>query len=103
MFWNTKGGLRIARVVPGGAADNAGLQGISLERGVRTIGGERYVYEKLNRDTADYILAINNERIEDTDDVQSILDRLKPGRQVTVTILREGRQIELPIVLGQEF
>ncbi len=103
VFWNTKGGLRIARVVPGGAADNAGLQGISIERGVRTIGGERYVYEKLNRDTADYILAINNERIEDTDDVQSILDRLKPGRQVTVTILREGRQIELPIVLGQEF
>ena len=102
VFMNTRSGLRIVRVVPGGAAEEAGLQGVSLERKVRDIGGTRYIVEQLNRDAADLLLAIDDKEIEDTDDVQSILDGLKPGNQVTVTILRQGRRLSVPVVLGQD-
>ena len=90
---------RIARVVPGGAAEKAGLRGI-MERRVREVGGVQYVL--LNREAADRIIAIDKYAVEDTDDVQSVLDRLKPGQSITVTIARDGRQTEVPVVLDAE-
>lgn len=103
VFMNARNGLRIVRVVPGGAAEQAGLQGVSLERKVREIGGTRYIVEQLNRDSADLLVAIDNQPTEDTDDVQSILDGLKPGNEVNVTIVRQGRRMNVPVVLGQDF
>lgn len=103
VFMNTRAGLRIVRVVPGGAAEKAGLQGVSLERKVREIAGTRYIVEQLNREAADLLIAIDNKKIEDTDDVQSILDGLKPGNEVNVTISRKGRRLNVPVVLGQDF
>ena len=99
MYWRSREGLRIARVVPGGAAEKAGLRGI-MERRVREVGGVQYVL--LNREAADRIIAIDKYAVEDTDDVQSVLDRLKPGQSITVTIARDGRQTEVPVVLDAE-
>ena len=102
MYWRSREGLRIARVVPGGAAEKAGLQGISLERRVINDRGIRYVQESLNRETADRIVAIDNKSVSDTDDVQSVLDRLKPGQTVNVSVVRQGRQLKVPVVLDLE-
>lgn len=102
MYWNSRRGLRIARVVPGGAADNAGLQGITIEREVRRVGGQLVRVQRYNRENADLIIAIDGEEIRDTDDVQAVLDSRKPGQQVTVTVDRAGQQVQIPVVLGQE-
>lgn len=103
LFWKTRNGLRIAQVVPGGAADVAGLKGIAIERSVRQIGGQMVRVERYNREVADRIVAIDDQQIVDTDDVQSVLEKYKPGQQVTVTIDRNGQIINVPVVLGQEF
>jgi S1-C subfamily serine protease len=103
LFWKTRDGLRIAQVVPGGAADLAGLQGIAVERSVRQIGGQMVRVERFNREVADRLVAIDGQQIVDTDDVQSVLEKYKPGQQVTVTIDRNGQNLNVPVVLGQEF
>lgn len=102
MFWKTPRGLRIARVVPGGAADQAGLQGISVEREVLRRAGQLLRVERYNRDTADRIISISGTEIKDTDDVQDALDRFKPGQAVDVMIERDGDVSNVQVILGQE-
>lgn len=102
MYWQTREGLKIARVIPGGAADKAGLKGIEVERVRRQIGAQQFVVERLNRNSADLIIAIDDHKISDTDDVQSIMDRFKPGQQVIVTIGRGGQVLKVAVTLGLE-
>ena len=102
MYWRSERGLRIARVVPGGAAEQAGLQGVTVEREVVQRGSQLISFRRINRDTADLIVAIGNEPIRDTDDVQDALDRYKPGQRVNVRIERNGKMVEVPVVLGLE-
>jgi S1-C subfamily serine protease len=102
MYWSAPVGLGIARVIPDGPAARAGLRGISVEREVRRIGGQQVQIERLNRDTSDRIIAIAGEKVETTDDLQSVIDKYKPGDQVVFTILRNRRQMEVTVVLGEE-
>ena len=102
MYGKLGAGLRIAKVVPGGAAEKAGLKGVTLERRVREIRGIQYVQESLNWESADRILTIDGKAVEDTDDVQSIVDGMEPGQSVNVTIVRDGRQLDVPVVLDLE-
>ena len=102
LYWPSSRGLRIATMVPGGAAEQAGLRGFTLQRRVRNNGGFQFVETSLNRETADRIVAVNDVEIETTDDVQQVLEKLKPGQQTVVTVEREGRILRIPVVLGVE-
>ena len=102
MFWKTENGLGIARVVPGGPAEIAGLQGITLESGVRQIGNQFVRYQRINRDSADKIISINGKPINSTDDVQEVMDALKPGQRVSMRVNRGGEPRDVFVVLGQE-
>jgi len=102
MFWKTPDGLRIARVVPGGPADRAGLRGIAVQREVVQRGGQLISFLSYDRNSADRIVSIGGEPVRDTDDVQIILERYKPGQQVIIRIERDGRMSDVPVVLGQE-
>jgi S1-C subfamily serine protease len=102
MFWKTENGLGIARVVPGGPAEIAGLQGITLESGVRQIGNQLVRYQRLNRDSADKIISINGKPINSTDDVQEVMDALKPGQRVSMKVNRGSETRDVVVVLGQE-
>ncbi len=103
LYWQTSEGLRIARLIPGGAAENAGLRGITIERGYRRIAGQLVRVERLNRESADRIISIDGQAVSDTDDVQSILDKYKPGQQIMVKVDRNGQVLDVPVVLGQEY
>jgi S1-C subfamily serine protease len=85
-------GLLIMRVLPGGAADRAGLQ-----------GGDRRAY--LGNIPillgGDLIVAINGERVEDSSDLQHVMDVHKAGDTVTVTIYRGQRRMDVPVTLGE--
>ncbi len=103
LYWRSSQGLRLATLVPGGPAEQAGLQGFTLERRTRNLGnGFQVVETAVNRKTADRILAIDDQPIETTDDVQEVLDRSKPGQRVTVSIERGGRRMNVPVNLGVE-
>lgn len=70
-------GVLVGEVQPGGPADEAGLvQG-------------------------DVIVAIDDTRIDDLGDLFAILQRRAPGDRVTVTVVREGDEQDVEVVLGE--
>lgn len=102
MFWQAENGLGIARVIPDGPADRAGLKGIRVRREVRPYRGALVQIERLDREAADRITAIDGKAIANTDDLQEILDDRKPGELVNLTVVRRGRVLTVPITLGLE-
>ena len=102
MFFRTRNGLGIARVVPNGPAMRAGLKGIAIETEEYRRGNAIIQRRRLNRDAADLLLEIDGQPIDDTDSVQEVLDKHKPGQSVELTVLRDGRTSKVTIVLGEE-
>lgn len=102
LFFRDRGGLGIARVVPNGAAFNAGLQGVRIESRVEQRGGFMYRRQRLVKEAADRIVGINGISISSTDDLQEVLDQFKPNQQVDVNIVRGGQPITVPVMLGLE-
>ena len=85
-------GLLIMRVFPGGAAGRAGLQGGDKRAYLGNIpillGG-------------DLIVAIDGDRIQDSNDLQHEMDTHKTDDTVTVTIYRGQKRMDVPVTLGE--
>ncbi|MFP4522421.1 MAG: S1C family serine protease [Fibrobacterota bacterium] len=73
-------GVIIREIVPGGPADKAGLRGISS-----TFFGDIIL--------GDIIISIDGKKVGTFDELQSILEKKKPGQIVTVKSLRNNRII----------
>jgi S1-C subfamily serine protease len=84
------GGL-IARVVPGGPADDAGLQGadhtIHFQATPVKVGG-------------DVILAVNGRKVVGPSDLSNFILQYKPGDKVTLQVLRDGQKEDVDVTLG---
>jgi len=55
----------------------------------------------LKYDPKDIILAIDDQRIDSMEDIETILYNYKPGDTVEVIIYRSGRQYQVELVLGE--
>jgi len=85
-------GLLIVQVVPGGAADRAGLRG----------GTERaYIGNIPIMIGGDLIVAIDGENIEDQQDLGQIMNNHRAGDTVRVTIYRGKRKMDVSVTLGE--
>ncbi len=85
-------GVLIQRVVPGGAAERAGLHG----------GNEQaYVGNTPIMLGGDLIVAIDGQQVTDPQDISGIMDKHQAGDTVSITILRGRRQITLKLILGE--
>ncbi|HEX3892332.1 MAG TPA: trypsin-like peptidase domain-containing protein [Terracidiphilus sp.] len=85
-------GVLIQRVIPGGAAERAGLHG----------GNERaYVGNTEILLGGDLIIAIDGREITDPQDIGSLLERHQAGDTISVTILRGRSQMTLKLILGE--
>ena len=93
-------GLVVATLSPGGPAERAGLQGFRLVRQQQRRGPFVYEETQIDRSSADLIIAVDGERVRLADDLLSIIDRKRPGEQVVLTVVREGREVQVPIILG---
>jgi S1-C subfamily serine protease len=93
-------GLVVATLSPGGPAERAGLQGFRLIRQQQRRGPFVYEETQIDRSSADLIIAVDGERVRLADDLLSIIDRKQPGDQVVLTVVREGREVLVPIILG---
>jgi S1-C subfamily serine protease len=91
----TEEGLLIATLVPGGAAEKAGLRGMS----VRTRRSGMLVFKELDRSAADLILAVDGEETKNVDDFLSSIESHQAGDQVVVNVVREGRKVDIPVRL----
>ncbi len=81
-------GAYVVEVTAGGPSERAGLRGDS---GSRTLAGD-----------GDLIIAIDGRTVNDFEDLMSyLINRTRPGQEVTLTIIRQGQQREVRVVLGE--
>ena len=85
-------GVLVQKVVPGGAADRAGIKGGNQQAYLGNmpimLGG-------------DLIVAIDGKEIIDTTDIGAVMDKHQPNDTVTVTIFRGKRKIVIKLTLGE--
>lgn len=85
-------GLLIMQVIPGGSADEAGLRG----------GSQRaYLGNTPIMVGGDLLVAINGERIEEAQDMAHVMNNLKAGDSVTVTVWRGKRKMDVKVTLQE--
>ena len=85
-------GLLIVQVVPGGAADRAGLRG----------GTERaYLGNIPIMIGGDLIVAVDNQKVESQQGLAQIMNRHRAGDAVTVTIYRGKKKMDVSVTLGE--
>ena len=80
-------GLLVVEVQPGSAAERAGLRG-SRQTGGRVIIG-------------DVILAVAGREVSNFDEFRNVLDGYRVGDTVTFTIERDGKEMQLDVVLEE--
>src|SRR5262249_19416831 len=89
---STDRGLMVVGVLPNSAAAAGGIRGASEQvrvgRYIMPVGG-------------DVILAFEGKPVNSPQEIATEIDRHKPGDKVTVTVLRGGRKIDVPIVLRE--
>jgi S1-C subfamily serine protease len=79
-------GVLIVQVEPGGSAAAAGLRGTRRDARGRPILG-------------DIIVAIDADKVTNTDDLMNALERHQVGDTVTVTVIRDEERLRLPVTL----
>jgi putative serine protease PepD len=79
-------GILIGAVVPGGAAANAGLKGLSRDPGGDVLLG-------------DIITGVDGEKVTDADDLFRLLDKRKIGDTISVQVYRQGNTVSVPVRL----
>jgi S1-C subfamily serine protease len=84
-------GVLVQKVIPGGAADRAGLHGGNqqayLGNLLITVGG-------------DLIVAIDGKPVTDTSDITALTERHQPGDVISVTVYRGKRKLTVRLTLG---
>jgi S1-C subfamily serine protease len=98
--YETEQGLLIAMLVPGGPAERAGLRGPRVVTQRRRQGPIVYDYQTVDRQAADLIVGVDNQPVRTGDDFLSIIESRQPGTEVTLTVVREGRRINVPVQLS---
>jgi len=85
-------GVLIQKVLPGGAAERAGLHGGNQQA---------YVGNTSIMLGGDLIIAIDGQQVADSQDINEIMDKHQAGDTVSVTILRGQRRMTLKLTLGE--
>src|ERR1700677_3325955 len=85
-------GVLIQKVVPGGAAERAGLRG----------GNEQaYVGNMPIMLGGDLIVAVDGKQVNDPQDINALMDKHQAGDTISVTIYRGRREMTLKLILGE--
>jgi S1-C subfamily serine protease len=92
----TDKGLRIIRLDPRGPAATAGLSGPKL---VIYRDGD-FVFKSIDRSLADIITGVDGTPIKSADDLLSYIEQKKAGQVVTLTVLRSGKSVKIPVKLS---
>jgi serine protease Do len=89
----TQLGVLVEQVQPGSGAAQAGLQGsftpVTINGTQLLVGG-------------DIITALNGQTVTSIDDLRAALQQTTAGQNVTLTILRNGVQQQVPVTLGEQ-
>ena len=97
--FQTDKGLLIATLAPNGPAQAAGLRGIQVIKEKKQRGPFVYETEKLDRSKADLITGVNGTPIKTADDFLSTIEMYQPGEEVSLNIVRDGREVGVKLRL----
>jgi S1-C subfamily serine protease len=97
--YQTDHGLLLATLTQGGAAERAGLRGPKIVRRTKRQGPFVYDYQTVDRSAADLIVAVDGTKILTADDFLTAIESKQPGDQVIITVIRDGRQVNVPVKL----
>jgi S1-C subfamily serine protease len=92
----TAKGLLIIKMDPEGPAARAGLQGPKLV----VYRDGPFVFQNIDVGLADVIVAVDSQAIKSVDDLLSYIEQKKAGQVVTLTVLREGHSLKIPVKLS---
>jgi S1-C subfamily serine protease len=96
----TEHGLLIATMTPGGPAEQAGLRGFRIVKQRRKQGPFSYDTQTIDRNAADLIVAVDGEKIVKASDFLSLVEAKQPGDEVMLTVIRGGREMNVPVRLA---
>jgi S1-C subfamily serine protease len=85
-------GVLVQDVESGGPAEVAGVRGGDE---ALTIGGQEVMVG------GDVIVALNGDEVDTIQALRSLLQQANPGQSATLTVLRDGQETELNIILGE--
>jgi S1-C subfamily serine protease len=100
--YQTDEGLLVAAVVPEGPAERAGIRGFKVVRERRRQGPFMTEFERVDRTTADLVVAVDDLPVKSADDFLSAVESRNPGDKVLIRVRREGRDLDVPVVLAAE-
>ena len=81
-----------------GPAEQAGLQGVRVR--VERLG-PGYIRRTIDPDSADLIVAVEHKRVHTLDELLTEVEKHRPGETIRVTVVRDGKPIDIPVQLGQ--
>jgi S1-C subfamily serine protease len=85
-------GAIVSKVISGGPADEAGLQG----------GTDTIEFQGLHvRTGGDVITAVNGQEIHASQDLPRLISLLNPGDKATLDVVRDGEQEQVEVTLGE--
>jgi S1-C subfamily serine protease len=96
----TERGLVIVTMAEGGPAERAGLRGFRLIRQQKRRGPFVTEETRIDRSAADMIVAVDRQKVKTADDLLSVVDQRRPGDEIMLTVVREGREVNVGVVLG---
>ena len=94
--YQTEKGLLIAELRPNGPAEKAGLRGPKLIRERRGI----FTIARVDRTAADLIVGLDDQKIANAEDFLSYIEGKSPGDEVHLTVVRDGRKIQVALKLA---
>jgi S1-C subfamily serine protease len=91
-------GLLVMAIADDGPAERAGIQPIRVK--VERLG-QGYIRQRLDPDSADLIVAIEHKRVLTLDELLTEVEKHRPGETIRVTVVRDGRPMDIQVRLGQ--
>ena len=95
-------GLLIATMSKGGPAELAGLRGFRVVKETKRRGPFSYEDKSIDRSYADRIVAVDAENVRTADDLLNAIESKRPGEEVALRIIRDGRETVVRVRLGAE-
>ncbi len=99
-LYQTDNGVVIIRLAPDGPAEKAGLQGVKVVIKKEQQGSIMFQTQTVDPTAADTIVAVDGQKVRTIDQFYTLVESKQPGDTVTITVLRDGKRVDIPVKLS---